>query len=487
MNLALLILAGLVLSGMLGLPKQQVGDPDIWWHLANARILGTTHHFIRVEPYSFTVACQPWINPEWLAEIPYWFGYRWLGLAGIYLSTMLILCANILFVYWRSYSKAQHAGAVFWTNAIGVVLMIPNSGPRTIMVAYLALSAEMAILEAAERGRAHLLWLLPPLFCVWINLHGSWVIGLALFVLYLLCGVISFNKGVFEQEAWSSRNRARLMLVLMASVTALLANPYGWRMIWNPFDMMLNQKLNLAIVTEWMPLNLSWFVGKAVLAAIALTVVANCIRGRKWKLYEMAFVFFAWFAAFDHVRFTFLAAVIAIPMLSSDVARSFFSSSGKETIPALNALFVIAVLAVTAYMFPSGAALQEGLAEDFPVQSIASIQPTWRTFNQDFLGGLMDLNSKPTFVDTRWDIFEHGGVLRDYLDIVAFRDPYKLLDKYRIDHVLVQASLPLATLLEHTPGWRVERREGTGGGAFELFARTPIAASDSASGASGTP
>jgi hypothetical protein len=51
-------------------------DPDIWWHLRNAQILLSTHHFIRQDLYSFTTAGQPWINPEWLAEIPYYFGFR---------------------------------------------------------------------------------------------------------------------------------------------------------------------------------------------------------------------------------------------------------------------------------------------------------------------------------------------------------------------------------------------------------------------------
>jgi len=46
----------------------------------------------------------------------------------------------------------------------------------------------MAVLEAAERGSRRLLWLLPPLFCVWINLHGSWIIGLGLLGIYIFAG-----------------------------------------------------------------------------------------------------------------------------------------------------------------------------------------------------------------------------------------------------------------------------------------------------------
>jgi hypothetical protein len=478
MNAALLMLLALLLSGNLRQPKEQLHDPDLWWHLADARILSATHRFIRVEPYSFTVAGEHWINPEWLSEMPFWLGYRSLGLTGIYLVTMIGLWANLLFVYWRSYRKAGHAGAAFWTGALGFVLMTPNAGPRTIVFAYLALSAEMAILEAAERGKTWLLWLLPPLFCMWINLHGSWVIGLGLLGLYILCGVFPFNKGVFEQQAFGSKDRKRLLLVLCASLAALLANPYGWRLVWNPLDMMLNQKLNIAVIEEWQPLSLGGFAGKAAVAAIGLFLAANCIRGRKWKLYELAFIFFAWFAAFDHARFTFLAAVIAIPFLTGDVVRSFFAKPHdttipEKTIPVLNALIVAGAVCAMAYFFPAEASLQKGLAEEYPLQSIASIQPSWRTFNQDSLGGMMDFNSKPTFFDSRVDTFEHHGVLRDFLAIMRIQEPLKLLDRYRIDHVLVQANMPLSYLLERTPGWRIEKREGTGADTYELFAKTP--------------
>ena len=116
-------------------------------------------------------------------------------------ATWLALGANVLLLYWRGYWKTGHAGAAFWAACIGFALMTVNSGPRTIIVAYLALSAELAILEALERGKTRAAWLLPPLFSVWINLHGSWLIGLGLLVLYILCGAFSFSKGVFEQPA----------------------------------------------------------------------------------------------------------------------------------------------------------------------------------------------------------------------------------------------------------------------------------------------
>lgn len=163
-NAALLIGLVWAIGSPMLVPSELAKDSDLWWHLADARILATTHHFIRVEPYSFAVAGERWINPEWLAEMPYWLGYSWLGLRGIHLGALLGLAANLLFVYFRGSWKTQNRKAAFWTAVLAFFLMTVNGGARTIVIAYLALSAEMAIIEAAERGKKWLLWLLPALF-----------------------------------------------------------------------------------------------------------------------------------------------------------------------------------------------------------------------------------------------------------------------------------------------------------------------------------
>src|SRR3984885_1361521 len=225
MNIAILIMLPMVAASTLNYARTLFVDPDIWWHLANARILVTTHHFIHTDPYSFTAVGQPWIDWEWLSELAYWFSYQAMGLRGIYVITWFALAANILFVYWRGYCLGRSADAALWSSAIAFVLMTVNSGPRMIEFAYVAMSAELAILEAADRGHKRLLWLLPPLFCLWINLHGTWLVGIGLLAVYLVCGIFSLDLGVFEQKAFTAKERVQLLTVWLASVLLLLVNP----------------------------------------------------------------------------------------------------------------------------------------------------------------------------------------------------------------------------------------------------------------------
>ena len=473
MNIAILMALPVIFRPPLNPLCRSLEDPDIWWHLADARQLMTTHHFMQTEPNSFTVGGKPGLNPEWLAELPYWFSYKALHYQGIYLLEWTVLCGNLIFMYWRAYKRSGHAGAAWWAAALAFTLVSVNAGPRTIAMAYLAMGAELAILEAYERGNARVLWLLPPLFCIWVNLHGSWLIGLALLVLYILCGSFAFKKGAIDQDAFSSAARNRLLLVLGLCLVALLINPYGWRLAWNPIDMMTNQKLNIANVAEWKPLSLSGLAGIFAFGAMCLMVVANVFRGRKWHVYELAIVFFAWYAAIDHMRFLFLAAVLTTPILAFDIRHGFELESDEKTIPAANAFIVAAAAVVILLIFPSEKKLTNKLSTFFPMQSIAAIQPSWRTFNSDYVGGMMTFQSKPGFIDSRFDIFEHEGVLADYLKAM-----------YPVSSVPSsgQAShRPFALNRHHAPDLPSEALSGldhhqagkTGDELYVTFARTP--------------
>jgi len=476
MNIALLCVLPIAFGDSLGTSLGLVQDPDIWWHLADARLLCITHHFIQTEPFSFTVAGERWVNPEWLSELPYWFGYQLLRLRGLYVVTWLVLCANCLLIYWRGYRQSRSADAAFWSACLGFVLMTVNAGPRMIAIGYVALSAELLILESSERGNRRLLWLLPPLFCLWINLHGSWAIGMALLVLYIVCGLFRVRMGELQQDPLAGGERNRLLLMLAASIAALMINPYGWRLVWNPFDMMLNQNVNIATVKEWQPLQLGTLEPTVVVVIIALMVLANLKCGRKWKLYELAVVFFAFYAAFDHMRFSFLAAVLVAPALAIDLARSFSSDADTKTIPAMNGLVAAGALCFCAFMFPSENALQKKLGLAFPVQIIQSIEPAWRTLNWDYVGGMMAFESKPSMIDSRLDIFEHHKILQRYLAAMNVIDSLEVLDYYRVDHVLVQGRQPLSYLLRHTAGWRLVATEKATPDNYVLFARDPVAA-----------
>ncbi len=472
MNVAILLAIPLLAAATLNTFHTLLVDPDIWWHLADARILVTTHHFIWTDPYSFTVAGHRWIDWEWLSELPFWFSFKAFGLQGIYLVTWMLLGGNILFIYFRGYRMSRSADASLWTSVIAFVLMTVNSGPRTIEFAYLAMSAELLILEEFERGNKRYLWLLPPLFALWVNLHGFWFAGMVLFAMYIGGGLFTVDFGSFQQQAFSRVDRNRLLTVFGGCIPALLLNPYGWHLLWSPVDMMLNQKVSVSTIAEWQPIKLDTLEGRFVIIAIALMVIANLVRGRKWKLFELALVFLAWYAAVAHIRFSYFAVVLTTPLLARDLARAFKLDPDANTIPKMNLLMTAIAIGVMIYQFPSERSLNERLNMMFPMKTIATIQPSWRTFNWDYVGGMMAFRGKPSFIDSRFDSFDQVGVMDEFGNIMAANDALPLMKKYGVDHALVKSGQPITYLLENTPGWKVLMREKAWEGEYILFVKT---------------
>jgi hypothetical protein len=97
-----------------------------------------------------------------------------------------------------------------------------------------------------------------------------------------------------------------------------------------------------------------------------------------------------------------------------------------------------------------------------------------RIFNDYGWGGYMEWNApqlKP-FIDGRADIFVYNGVFEDFLTATAIKEPFAILDKYKIDYVFLQPKQPLSYLLEHSPAWRMIYSDKVA----VLFERTPTTA-----------
>src|SRR5215467_15518437 len=90
------------------LKSPDLNDPDIWWHMRNAQFLLQHHHFPRTDIYSFTVSGHPWINSEWLAEVPFYIAYRAFGLVGIKSLSFFTIDSIVLLLLYLCYQESRN-------------------------------------------------------------------------------------------------------------------------------------------------------------------------------------------------------------------------------------------------------------------------------------------------------------------------------------------------------------------------------------------
>ena len=107
----LVVLTLLMISLVFLMENKGIQDPDIWWHLRNAEYLFQNHQLPRQDMFSLTVPGDPWINHEWLAEVPYYLAWRAEGLAGIKRLTLLVLEIIFLGLLYLCYQETRHSKA----------------------------------------------------------------------------------------------------------------------------------------------------------------------------------------------------------------------------------------------------------------------------------------------------------------------------------------------------------------------------------------
>ncbi|MES2220530.1 MAG: hypothetical protein V4587_06135 [Acidobacteriota bacterium] len=452
------------LAVFLAVPKK-VADPDIGWHLRNAQIQLQTHTFLHQDLYSFTTSGKPWMDHEWLAEIPFYLAWRGFGPGGLFLVTLVAIEAIMIGILGLAYLESGSIKAAFVVGFAALFLASVSFGPRTLLFGWMFLVLELGLLAEFRRGR-DFLWVLPVVFLVWINTHGSWIIGLVLLAVVALSGCVDGTWGSIEATGWTRPQARKLAWVSLLSTLALFVNPYGWRLVLYPFDLAFHQKLNIASVDEWRSLDFHTPLGKIFLAILAAAVLLQLLRPRRWKLHEILFLLIGTYAALTYSRFLFLAAILIVPLLARNLA-SWMPYHADRDKPWLNAPVMLGVVIAVVLLFPSNQELNARNSTVYPDAAaqryLQSFHPRGHVFNDYLWGGYLEWNVRqiPVFIDSRVDVFERNGQFGDYLHAIRIEDTLRILYKYSIQYVLFENHRPLPYLLQQTPGWKVDYQDKT--------------------------
>jgi len=109
-------------------------------------------------------------------------------------------------------------------------------------------------------------WILPPLFALWANLHGGWIVGGGLVALW--------TAAAFAQRR---PERWRLLAAGAASLAATLVNPYGIG-LW--VFLLETVRLGRDNITEWAPI---WRTGAPFILLWIATVVTILVSVRRTR------------------------------------------------------------------------------------------------------------------------------------------------------------------------------------------------------------
>ena len=454
------------------LANLRIADSDIWFHLRNAHELLTRHSFLRADLYTFTAAGTPLVNFEWLSELPYYFAFQaWAqrGLLAVYLVLLWMIFAA---VYYLALRRGANCGEAALVTMAGVALGCYSFGPRMLHFGWVCLLALLLVLDRFQRtGKG--IWVLPPLFALWINLHGSWIFGFVILGIYIASGLVEGRWSNVVAERWTHGQLRKLLIASAASAVALLLNPYGYKLVWYPFELLHRQEAVRDNIIEWQSVDFHTGWGKLALLLIFALLVAAWFSSKPWPLRDVLLVLFALTASLMHIRFLLFAAIILTPILAPRL-QLFTPYDPEKDKPWLNLAMAALIVGIIVWAFPTNAQLQRNIDSQFPRDALRFMQQkniTGRLFHYYDFGGYIEFNAPQvkTFADGRADIFIYNGIFDDYLKINKIDAPFELLDKYKIDYVLFPVDKHLDYVLDHSTGWRTIYQDKV----VKLYARVP--------------
>ncbi|HVB29619.1 MAG TPA: hypothetical protein VNG91_07410 [Terriglobia bacterium] len=445
-----------------GIEKSLRMDPDTWWHIKYGDTILQTGHWPAVDTWSFTAHGMPSMAYEWGGEVVTALAYRFGGLQGLDILLIFLTSTIVLLIYYLAWLRCHNAEAAF----VGTILLLPVAAMsftlRPQLLGFCFLLITLICLERFRQGQRNALWVLPPVFLLWVNIHGSFVLGFLVMGLYWLSGLAEFSWGGLRAQSWMMGERIRLELTALICVAMLPITPYGARLAMVPITYAFSLPGNMAHIQEWQPLNLGYWEARVLLILLLAFIIAQISFRLHYRLEELALFFLIAYLTFVHSRFAIIYAMVFAPLAAAILARWMPAYNPKIDKYAINAVLILAALGACVWYFPSGATLEERIASEYPVQAVHYLEQhpiPGRMFNEYAFGGYLVWTGAPghkVFIDGRGDVYEEAGVFSAYMDVVDIKpDALAVLQSYRVNSCLIYQNSPLATLLAASPNWKL--------------------------------
>jgi hypothetical protein len=435
---------------------------DTFWHRAAGVWMLDHHRVITHDVFSYTVLGHSWISPEWGYDVVLAGSVRAIGPVAFWLLSAGLASLTVVAVA----ARARLVGAGWtWTGLLCIeagaaVTLFLDDRPQMFSYLFVAL---LLLLLTVARGRRAWLVAVPFLFVLWVNLHGSYLLGLGIVALEVVAaGVLAAGVGAAGVRGAPGRLRIEslglgpALATLVASGAATFVNPFGPGVYSSALGVTFNPTVR-RLVSEWQSPD---FHDPATLAVIVLPVVITAafvvLSKDAVPAVELVLAGFLLVCALDAARFIpyFALAWCALAARCPPVRH-------ESLRPSLLVWPLCAVLGVSMLhgpVYPAGKP-----ATSVPVAAVAYLEHhPGRVFSTYVWNDYLDWVGRPVFVDGRTELFTGDGVLAKYLALDDLStDPDPVLHSYHVRYVLWPPGQALSVYLGQDRHWRVVWRSPT--------------------------
>ncbi len=312
-------------------------DPDLGWHLKVGQEISLNQTVPQINHYNYTFTGN-WVDHEWLtnwAVYDIYDSWGYLGLNVIF-SGLVVLILIILTIFTKQLLPRAPGILIAFLQLFGLIASLPHFGVRVQELNLLFLVLLLIIIYYYNKTKKFN-WLiaLPPLFYLWVNLHGGFLLGLFLLLAFILIKL--FEKIVLSRlrlfwislsEMLSYREIAIFSSFTLLSVVATFFTPYYFKLY--SFLGGYGNTFYLSHIQEWLsqfhfPFNY-WQLAYLAMAVVFLSFYGfNLFHNRKTKLnlwtISLIVLFFA--LSFQSRRHFPLFFIVSFPFLVENIVHFF--------------------------------------------------------------------------------------------------------------------------------------------------------------------
>jgi uncharacterized membrane protein len=207
---------------------------------------------------------------------------------------------------------------------LAAISSAPTWGVRPQMISLLITSLFLYLLDAYRRNGQYLFLIpLPLITLIWVNLHGGYLIGLALISIYILGGLIEFLITEFRKcEKTSNMPTIKSILIqvgfLVACILAALANPNGIKIIIYPFQTLVSPSMQ-QFIQEWFSPDFHQLMWQPFACLILALLGASMVSRKSVSPTNILLSLLLGYAALRSMRNIPLFAITIIPVLSEQI------------------------------------------------------------------------------------------------------------------------------------------------------------------------
>ncbi len=480
-----------------------LNDADTGWHIRNGQHIARTLSVPHADYFSYTMSGKPWYAWEWLYDVGMGLLAARLGLNGVVLFTAVVIAFTFAFLL----RSLMGEGGNLLVSALLTVLSALSAQvhmlARPHVVGWLLTLVWVRLLYRLQAGRRAALWWLPGLMLVWVNVHGSFVLGLVLLVLFAAGNFWTYLTSRDAIDKQGARGAiARLGIAGIFCSLATLVTPYGYKLHLHVYHYLSNPYF-MDHISEFAAPKFHGGAEKYFEGLLVLAFLAAVFAARKLRAVDVILVLFAAYAglyAIRNVPVSSLLIAMAIAPALSEAIRSaaqrsdspgraqracarvdaFSARMGNleevfraHLIPALLILVSFALALNGGRLFSTPVMAAHFDQRQFPVAAaeyIAAHQIHDHMFSTDRWSGYLIYRLHPDtrlFIDDRHDFYGEA-FLKDYLKALGADLGWReVLDKNGVTSVLIPPDVPLANVLKETSDWKVAYDDGVA----ILFAR----------------